>query len=197
MRRWLWFGIILMAGCTTVQPPAHTPPPLPLLAEPVVEEAPAQELPAAERNLLMDSEPYWPAENPVTVVAKAAKRATVTPSSVGFERGMLVYPYRPYSVYRVDVPFRGSLHIQLQPGESIRLVAGLRKEEWMIQRDDAATSLEASHLAVTATEANLQGRLMIVTSTTSTERVYYLDVHSQESQGLYGVSWRHPPKVSR
>jgi type IV secretory pathway VirB9-like protein len=191
--RWVWFGLLLLSSCATVPPPEHTTPPLPLLPAPAVESVQTPELPVADRELLLNSEPFWPKANPVEVTAKATKRATVTPASVGFKRGMLVYPYRPYAVYRVDVPFRGSLHIQLQPGEDIRLVGGLRAEEWIVQREDSLTSLEPSHLAVTAKEANLQGRMILVTSKGS----YYLEVHSQETVGLYGVSWQHPPTVTR
>jgi type IV secretory pathway VirB9-like protein len=193
MRVFPYAVLVVVAGCATVHPPEVTPPPLPLLPSSAVEEAPAPALPLEERGLLMDSEPRWPAENEIHVIKKAVKRATVTPALVGFDRGMLVYPYRPYAVYRVKVPFRGSLHIQLQPGEEIRLVGGLRPEDWFVQREDAPTTLEASHLALTPKEAHLEGRMMLVTS----KGVYYLDVRSDESTGLYGVSWRHPPNVAR
>ena len=58
------------------------------------------------------------------VVAKAAKLARMKPALAGFDRGMLVYPYRPYSIYWASVPLWGALHIQLQLGEEIRVVAG-------------------------------------------------------------------------
>lgn len=193
MRVWWLLGLILLVvGCASVTPPPLLVPPLPLLQDPAPEPVVEPVLPSSERNHLIDSEPLWLEENPVTVAMKAAKRATMSPSSVGFERGMLVYPYYPYAVYRVDVPLRGSLHVQLQPGEEIRVVGGLRPTDWHVQRDDAQTSLEASHLTVTPQEANLQGRMILLTS----KGVYYLDVRSHETYGLYGVSWRHP-KASR
>lgn len=194
---WLIVVVLLLVGCATVPPEPMAPPPLPLLQEPppVVEQTP--QLPAEDRSRLLDSEPHWPTENPVQVAAKAAKRATLMPASVGFNRGMLVYPYYPYAVYRVDVPIGGSLHVQLQRGEEIRLVDGLRDVHWRIQRDDARSALEESHLSVTPQEANVHGRMTLITAHGLEQRVYYLDVHSHETHGLYGVSWRHPGKSIR
>jgi type IV secretory pathway VirB9-like protein len=183
--------LIVIFGCETVAPPPPPVPPLPLLPPPAV-EAPPPELPREDRVAMLDSEPAWVQEDPLKVERQAAKRAMIKPSSVGFQRGMLVFPYRPYTIYWLDVSLRGSLHVELQPGEEIRLVSGLRPTDWTVQRDDASTKTEASHLSITPHETDLSGRMTLITSL----GVYYLDLHSRESDGVYGVSWRHPRKAA-
>lgn len=198
MRRALLIGCLLVsAGCAYVEPPAAPIPALPLPPPAVVDEGPAPTIAAEEQVRLFDSEPPWPTEPTAQVVTKANRRATLSPAAQGFDRGMLVYPYRPYGVYLSDVSCEGSLHIQLQKGEAIRLVAGLQPEDWIVQREDAPTSLESSHLTVTPHRPDVHGRLTLVTALAGEERIYYLKLKSHATHGLYGISWRHPPKVTR
>lgn len=186
----LFLVAVALVSCATVERPPLAIPSLPVdtgvLSEPVAPEPP---LAAEERHVLLD-EPVWVEGPPLKVAVKAEKLAMLKPALAGFDRAMLVYPYRPYATYWADVPVRGSLHIQLQPGEVIRLVGGLRETDWIVQRDDAVTLLEVSHLLVTPQELNIEGRMTLVTSW----GVYYVLLHSQETSGLYGLSWRHPPK---
>lgn len=183
--------LVLCAGCQTIPPAPEPIPPLPLAVDDVpVQTAPAPPLSAEDRATLIDSEPRWVEGKPLEVTRKAARMALVKPAIQGFDRGMLVYPFRNYGVFWAAVPLFGSLHIQLQPGEMIRLVASLPESDWIVQRDDASSPLEVSHLVISPKKEHLQSKLTLIT----TMGVYYLELETQEATGLYGLSWKHPAR---
>lgn len=139
----------------------------------------------------MASEPEWPQENPIAAMQKARRTSTMSPVSSAFTRGEVVYPYREGAVYRIDVPFQGTTHLRLQPGEKILGGSGLRPTDWHVQRMDGKTPTEPSHLLLTPQAANVRGQMAVITSRGN----YYLDVRSHETVGLTAVSWRHPAPV--
>ena len=190
-----WLVMLMLVGCATVPPPAVEVPPLPVEVPAEVVAPSAPSLPAEDRAHLLSSEPHWVEGPPLQVSVKAAKLARMAPSLGGFDHGMLVYPYRPYAVYGpLLISVHGGLHVQLQPGEVIRLVGPPPESEWKVDRDDATTMRESSHLFIFPKgEPPMEGRLTLITSCCT----YYLDLKSHEASGIYGVSWRHPGMAAR
>lgn len=188
----LVWGLLLLSGCATLDVPEPiTVPELPLLPQATVADVAEPEVPPAEMNRLMDSEPTWPEESSTRAIASAVRRATMGPASVGFQRGMLIYPYREGQIYRIDVPFVGGTHLAFPAGEEIKIDGGLREIDWFVQKSDAVDPQESSHIFLTPKRCPARGQYTVVTS----KAAYYLAVQCHETHGLYGVTWRHPRTI--
>jgi type IV secretion system protein TrbG len=182
-------AVAALAGCATAPLPQPEPIAAPAVSAP---EPEVQELPAPKDLPIM--RPENPPDDPIKVVHRANQRALMSPTDERFNEAMLVYPYVPAALYRVDTAIHQPTDIVLPPGEVFSGAKGLDPKFWVLERRDVGEGEGVqTHLILLARHPNRHGGLRIFTH----KSVYYLSVFSHDDKSMIAVTWQHPPEPQR
>ncbi len=124
------------------------------------------------------------------VLDKANKKASLNPDLEGYFNAVQNYPYDDGALYQVySAPMRLTI-IALQPGEHVmgKPAAGDTTRWTMGMGKTLAKGAEQELIYLKPSRAGLDTSMVITTD----RRVYYLELHSFETQYMAAISWRYP-----
>jgi type IV secretion system protein VirB9 len=125
------------------------------------------------------------------VLDSANKKAALNPDREGYFNAIQTYPYDDGALYQVySAPMRLTM-ISLQPGEHVmgKPAAG-DTTRWQMGagKSLAKGGVEQQHIYLKPSRAGLDTSMVITTD----RRIYYLELHSFETQYMAAISWRYP-----
>ena len=120
----------------------------------------------------------------------AANRAAVRePERDAYINAVQVYPWSEGAIYRLYTAPERVSEIALQPGEALISVAAGDTVRWVIGDTTSGTGTgRRTHILVKPSAAGLETNLVITTD----RRLYRIEVESNASSSMAGISWTYP-----
>ena len=192
---------LALAGCASQpapilaiaspEPVAVVEPRPGVVAPRILASTPAPNPPGPRRSV-RGSSPVTPAEDPLTLVARANAAARVQPGLGAYSNAAQIYVFAEGALYQVYAAPGRVTDIVLQPEErlaGVGPVAAGDTTRWVIGDTESGAGAERrTHILVKPTRSDLRTNLVINTD----RRTYHLELRANASTYMAAVSWRYP-----